>query len=145
MRTLRPSHHSSRSQILPALQSALTFLIPIIALRFLSSVFVPGIWWLLILSVAYLLNGYTAGRLYALSIYHARVRQAAANAVQQGAGAGILLFILGWIGYAILVVLIKLFVPFTSITQVEALLVCGGVLEFLAALGLGAFGASRYR
>lgn len=130
--------------MLPALRAALSFLVPMIILRFLS-VFAPGIWWWFVIGIVYLLNGYTAGRLYALSIYHARERQAASNAIQQGAGAGVILFVLGWVGYVVLVVLIKLFVPFTPITQIEFLLVCGGFLEFLAALGFCAFGASRYR
>jgi hypothetical protein len=145
MRIVHPPRRSARSQMPPALRAALTFLLPIIALRFISTVFVPGIWWLIVLSVFYLLNGYTAGRLYSLSIYHARVRQVASHAMQQGAGAGVLLFILGWIGYVILVVLVRVFVPFPTATGIESLLICGGFFEFLAALVLGAMGASHYR
>jgi hypothetical protein len=145
MRTTRVSSRVSKPKWPPALQAALTFLLPMVVLRYISNIFFPGIWWLLILCVVYMLAGYTAGRLYALSIYHARVRRAASNAVQQGAGAGILLFILGWICYALLAVLVKIFVPYTAITQGEVLMICGGFAEFLAALGLGAFGASRYK
>ena len=144
MRANRSLLRSSHAQMPPALRAAMSFLVPMIILRFLSA-FATGIWWLFVLGIVYLLNGYVAGRLYAISIYHARGRQAASNAIQHGAGAGVILFVLGWIGYVVLVVLIKLFVPLTPFTQIEFLLVCGGFLEFLSSLGFGAFGASRYR
>lgn len=129
----------------PALKAALAFLIPVIGLRFVSSVFAPSEWWLFVFGVIYLVNGYTAGRLYSESVYHARVRQGAENARQQGAGAGILLFLLGWIGYAILIVLTNIFTSFTPSLPIGILFICGGFIEFLVALGFGAFGASRYK
>lgn len=139
-RTRRPA-----SQLHPSLRAALLFLTPIIALRAVSAWFAPAAWWwLLIFGAAYLLTGYTAGRFQAESVFHAHTRNGKENARQQGAGAGILLFLLGWAGYAVLAVLSNLFLPFAPVLPTGMLFIFGGFVEFLAAMGLGAFGASQH-
>lgn len=146
MKTNPISHRQTTSQLHPALKAALVFLSPVIILRFVSSLLASTQWlWLLIFGVIYILNGYMAGRFYAESVYHVRVRRGIENARQQGAGAGILLFLLGWVGYAVLMVLVNFFVLLIPTVQFGTLFVCGGFVEFWAAMGLGAFGASRYR
>ncbi len=147
MRTPRSAYPRSDRHLPLVLQTALTFLAPSIILRFVGNFILPeSWWWLLVFGVLYLVNGYTGGRLYLTSIYHnMKVRQADTTVIQTGAGAGVLLFILGWIGYTILVVLVKLFFPIILAVESEPQLVCMGLLEFFVALGLGAVGARLYR
>ncbi len=146
MRPNFPARRHSKSHLHPSLRAALVLLIPAILVRAVSAWFAILAWlWLLIFGLLYILVGYTAGRFQAESVFHVRVRGAKENARQQGAGAGILLFLLGWGGYAVLMAAINLFLPFAPVLPIGALFIFSGFVEFVASMGLGAFGASRYR
>lgn len=128
----------------PALRAALQFLAPVVILRLVSSVVAPGIWWLAIFGIIYVLNGYVAGKYHAESTRHVSYRHGSRDRASQGAGAGILLSLLSWVGFTIAAVVLQLVsVPFSW--GGAELLVVLGPLDFILALLLGAFGASRYR